>query len=493
MIGPNDLKYYVISDSSQKYDEINQRIIKFTKLYFFTMKNHSYQISQIENKINEYNVNGEVKIKQLLENQQNIIKELIKLINNFLLEKRNNEVVKKLEDQMKMDKFEKMEKIEKIDINENNLPLKIKNIITHNNVHSFVPSHYSLVKSGYNKNSFNVKERISINNSIENTKNPSANESIRSNYNKSTDDRISNKKILNQKKIIPLNVIAPKSGVEFNGALSFLNIKSSKQKGKKKIFRKFLNKDMNHTGNNTTKPAKKKIFKSMSTSEVTSSNKPNLINKSNLYLKINNINNKSNNHYNPHYYNMNNNYTIDEEKNDDIEKVPSIKQTINERQISISSNNANDNYGNLPHIFTKRKKRIKYRSCSGGRVLCTEREIKRSMVRVKSAKEIPLKTDFFLHTNSSFPPYTLTNYSTDKVDIPFNRRCNSTLNFFTGQYNFRIGENKSLKKFENEIFSAPYINNGKRIIPTKVTKGVLNSSYKILNKYEQKRFKNNFG
>ena len=126
-------------------------------------------------------------------------------------------------------------------------------------------------------------------------------------------------------------------------------------------------------------------------------------------------------------------------------------------------------------------------------MLCTEREIKRSMVRVKSAKEIPLKTDFFLHTNSSFPPYTLTNYSTDKVDIPFNRRCNSTLNFFTGQYNFRIGENKSLKKFENEIFSAPYINNGKRIIPTKVTKGVLNSSYKILNKYEQKRFKNNFG
>lgn len=88
MIGPNDLKYYVISDSSQKYDEINQIIIKFTKLYFFTMKNHSYQISQIENKINEYNVNGEVKIKQLLENQQNIIKELIKIINNFLLEKK---------------------------------------------------------------------------------------------------------------------------------------------------------------------------------------------------------------------------------------------------------------------------------------------------------------------------------------------------------------------------------------------------------------------
>lgn len=64
MIHQNDLKYYVISDSSKKYDEINQIIIKFTNL-FFTMKNHSYQISLIENKINEYNVNGEVKVKQL--------------------------------------------------------------------------------------------------------------------------------------------------------------------------------------------------------------------------------------------------------------------------------------------------------------------------------------------------------------------------------------------------------------------------------------------
>ena len=43
---------------------------------------------------------------------------------------------------------------------------------------------------------------------------------------------------------------------------------------------------------------------------------------------------------------------------------------------------------------------------------------------------------------------------------------------------------------DNEICSVPYINNGKRIIPTRYTKEVLNKSYKILNKYEQKRFKN---
>lgn len=58
---------------------------------------------------------------------------------------------------------------------------------------------------------------------------------------------------------------------------------------------------MNHTCNNSSKPAKKRLFKSMSTSEVTSSNKPNTINKNSLILKINNINSKANNHYNSHY------------------------------------------------------------------------------------------------------------------------------------------------------------------------------------------------
>ena len=83
MIGQNDLKYYIISDNTPKYNVVNNKIIKFTKLFFYTMKNHSYHITQIENKINEYNVKGEVKIKQLLENQQNIIKELIKIINEI--------------------------------------------------------------------------------------------------------------------------------------------------------------------------------------------------------------------------------------------------------------------------------------------------------------------------------------------------------------------------------------------------------------------------
>ena len=453
MNGQNNLKYYVISDISQKYDDINKKIINFTKLYFYTMKNHSYQIIQIENKLNEYNIKGEVKIKQLLENQQNIIKELIKIINNLLFERRNSQISKKLEEQIKIDSYQ----------------LKQNNILTNNNnnTHIFSKPFYPLGKSNNFKN--NLKEKRLHSN--ENMKNISTNETFRSNLTKSVDDKNA-KKILNQKKIVSLNVIAPKNGNEFNGALSFLNIKSSNT-NKKKIFGKFVNKETKKN----SKPLKHKIIKSMSTSEI--SYKPKVMNKNNLYLKTNNISND-----NPYYIINNNNYTIDEEKNDNIEPI----SLINERQNSIGSN-INENYGNLPHILTKRKKRIKYR---GAKILLTEKDNNRNMVRVKSAKEIPIKTEFYINTNSSYPNYNLNNSFMERNgNFSYNQRCNSSLCFFNGNTNYDLKESyKSIKKVENEVYSIPYINNGKRIIPTRFTKEVLNNSYKILNKYEQKRFKN---
>ena len=133
MNGHNDLKYYVISDITQKYVDINQKILNFTKLYFYTMKNHSYQITQIENKLNEYNIKGEVKIKQLLEKQQNIIKELIKIINNLLFESRNNEISKKLEEQIKIDSYQ----------------LKTRNLITNNNSHIFSKPYKNNIKNNF--------------------------------------------------------------------------------------------------------------------------------------------------------------------------------------------------------------------------------------------------------------------------------------------------------------------------------------------------------
>ena len=135
MMDVNDLKYYVISDITQKYNDINKKIIKFTKLYFYTKKNHSYQITQIENKLNEYNIKGKVKLKQLLENQQNIIKELIKIINNILKDIRNHENNK---------------------INENYIPLKKKDLII-SNLNIFDVPINSVTKSNYLNN--NTKKK----------------------------------------------------------------------------------------------------------------------------------------------------------------------------------------------------------------------------------------------------------------------------------------------------------------------------------------------
>lgn len=272
------------------------------------------------------------------------------------------------------------------------------------------------------------------------------------------------KKILNQKKVVALNVIAPKNGNEFHGTLSFLNIKSSNPNNKKKIFGKFLNKEK----------IKKIPKSSMSTSEI--SYKPKISNKNNIYLKITNISNN-----NPYY--INNNYTIDEEKNNNIEFI----SFINERQNSIGSSNINENYGNLPSILTKRKKRIKYRDRN---ILLTEKDNKKNIVRVKSAKEIPIKTEF-INTNSSINNFNINNISFEKNgNFSYNKRSNSSLFFFNSNSNDLKENYKSIKKVENEVYSMPYINNGKIIIPTRYTKEVLNSSYKILNKYEQKRFKN---
>ena len=87
MLNLNDLNSYIIFGNSIKYDDINQRIIQEAKTYYKTMKNHSYQLTQIENKLNEYNMKSRIKIKQLLQKQQDLIKELINIINQLLSSK----------------------------------------------------------------------------------------------------------------------------------------------------------------------------------------------------------------------------------------------------------------------------------------------------------------------------------------------------------------------------------------------------------------------
>ena len=93
MISKNALKNYIIFDNNNKYDEINGRIIKVTNLYFKVMKNYSFQLTQIENKLNEYNIKNDIKIKQLLQSQQGIIKDLINIINKILSYKVQTETI----------------------------------------------------------------------------------------------------------------------------------------------------------------------------------------------------------------------------------------------------------------------------------------------------------------------------------------------------------------------------------------------------------------
>ena len=443
MIGIKDLKYYIISDISQKYDEINKKIIKFTKLYFYTMKNHSIQLAQIENKLNEYSIKGEVKLKQLLENQQSIIKELIKIINNILIKIKNDETIHK---------------------NEDYIPLKQKNIIMNNNLHIFDLPNYNISKINYTKN--NIKEKRNISNNI--IKNIT-NETFRVHMNKSVEDKTNHNKLSNKKKIITLNITAQKNGNEYNETNN-----NSNQKKNKKIFDKFLNKEKQKE----TNILKQKMAKSNSTREI--SYNPKIYNK-NLYLKTNNINNISNiSTTNNNNYMNNNNYTIDEERNDNIEGI----SFFNERLNSLNSNNLNENYGILPHILTKRKKKIKYR-VKERKTLLTDKEInKNNLFQVKSAKEIPLNY-------SSFPIYFFTNSSSiDKnSEFSFNNRSNSALCFYNGNSNHIIRDNRGFKNIQSEIFSVPYINNGKRITPTRFTREVLQNSYKKLNKYEHKKLK----
>ena len=92
MLNDKELKNYLIIDNEKKYNEINQKIMQVTKTYFKTIKNHSFEITQIENKLNEYNLKSSIKIKQLLQNQQILIKELISFINKIITHKTSPEI-----------------------------------------------------------------------------------------------------------------------------------------------------------------------------------------------------------------------------------------------------------------------------------------------------------------------------------------------------------------------------------------------------------------
>ena len=446
----NELKSFVISDTSQKYEEINKKIIKFSKIYFALSKSNSSQFNKNRND------NNEINIKQLLDNQHNIIKELVKIINDILIEKINSEVVKKIEGQS-------------FDISDE--PLEQKSNTT--NICSV--SNYSIDKPYYKQ--YNIKEKlcepINNKNSIINKKNNINNinnnkksiKRIKNNLNKSVDENLIAKKLLNQKKIIPLNIITPRTDNEFSGALSFLNININNKVNNYKPYKKFTNYKIEP-------PSTKKVIKSYMNNLDISKNNP--------HIRTNNNNN--NNILSSHY--MNNNYTIDEEKLDK-------NSGNNEGQTSITShNNLEDE--NFPEAFNKRKQKIKYRmgnSHSGDK---DNRNIYHlnNLNKIKTLNNINSKVDYYLNTNSSFPNFNGSN-STERLDnIPYHhQRSNTAFNFFKSNFNNLLNKDNKflLKSSKSTLYSIPYINNGKVIKPSRFTKEIYNNSYLKITKYQKKR------
>ena len=420
----NELKDLVISDTTQKYEKINQKILKSSKIYFNIMKNYSSELISIEKKINNYFYFGEIKIKELLESQHIIIKELVQIINNILYEKINNDVIKRYEEQS-------------LDSED---PLFQKNIITNKNLKMFSNSSYSNNKSKHiNKNKKESKSKKEAKN---NTK-----KYIKNNTKNEYDNLIS-KKFHMQKEIIPLNIIFPKTNNEFNGALSFFNINTNKNINDFKLFENLPN---NKIKLSPKKPQIKTIFSYEKKNNIEAKDKisPN--------LRYNNINNIS-------YY-KNRNYTIDEE---------TINSRNNERQTSMTSNhNLDEDYGYSPEISLKKQK-IKYRSGSGN-LFDSDTNNKNNFSEYKN---IPIKREYFVN---SFPTFLDKN-----EEISFKKRSNTSFNFFKNNlYNENKDKNVLKKLSKNILYSVPYINNGKVNSPSKLTKKILDFSYKKLNKYNK--------
>ena len=426
MLNLNDLNSYVIYDDTKKYDKINQIIIEEAKNYYKTMKNHSYQITQIENKLNEYNIKSHINIKELLQRQQNIIKELVNIINHLL----------------------------------SSYITPDNNIIRNNNRNS----NNSIVKNKKNKNDKNInnfKVNTHLNNSIDKSQilllknsklnikkyfnNKNFNKPINS-VDRNLHKRNNNTKSITNKNIIPLNIVSLKSINDLKYNPDSININFF-DNNNNKFEKKYLNKQQIKK---EIEISNKKLFKSGSSSEISNKTK---INKNNLYIKTNEFGDSE------QFYR---NYTIDEEGNNLSFNYDQEKQSLLYNRTEID--------GNLPNLLSKPKiiKKTKYRS----------------------AKKIPLKEEYYLINNYTFTNFNFTNSTSNKSTGNLNNRNNSSTTVMNSNLN-RIFKNynNSQKKFEQQIYSMPYINNGIQIIPTRITKEVLSSSYKVLNKYKNKRNK----
>ena len=75
----------LIETNREKFSIVNNKISKTFKEYYNLVDTYSYEISYIENSINSFKPKKKFKIKNFIDNQQLLIKELVNIINNLLL------------------------------------------------------------------------------------------------------------------------------------------------------------------------------------------------------------------------------------------------------------------------------------------------------------------------------------------------------------------------------------------------------------------------
>ena len=405
--------------NKEEYKKINDKISTSFKDYFYLMKRCSYEINYIEEIINSCFVNKKFKIKNFIENQQLLIKDLVNIINTF--------------SQIQIYSNRDYSKTKK----------SMKELIRNNNTNV----NYLQQKSKTNDKQKNLDMSLILNNKIPKNK-------INTTY--------SNKK----ERIIKLNLDHANN---VNGDLSFLNIKIPRKKNIKinqsvKASGEIENNKVDHNFKND---CSKSSIKSSVTTNIVSTKNKSYINNSNSFISNNDINNVNNN-----YIKKNSNRTITSYNN---------KINLKKKKNSFKFCERNITYNSKSFSTTTNDKNRSTRSNKNN----SHNKIKIKYLNINS---IIKNNDSKYYTNindnsskrkrKSIQSSVLSDSVSD--DIPLIQEKNKS----------KSQVFKDIKKINNKKYE---IVRHFQITPNRLTKEMLNVSYSIINKYEQKRKKTSLG
>ena len=405
--------------NKDEYKKINDKLSTSFKDYFYLMKKCSYEINYIEEIINSCFVNKNFKIKNFIENQQLLIKDLVNIINTFS------------QIQMYSNRDSKNKK-------------SMKEVIRNNNTNV----NYLQKKGKTNDKQKNLDMNLILNNKIPKNK-------INTNN--------SNKK----ERIIKLNLDQTNN---VNGNLSFLNIKIPRKKNIKinQSVKASGEIDYNKVDHNFKNDCSKSSIKSSVTTNIVSTKNKSYINNSSSFISNNDINNVNNNNY--------------------------IKKNSNR---TITSYNNKINLKKTKNSFRLCERNITYNSKSFSTITNDKNRSTRSN-KNKSHNKIKIK---YLNINNILKNNDSKYFTNINDNSSKRKRKSIQTSVLNDSVSDDIPINLEKNKNKSQIFqNIKKINNKKyeivrqfQITPNRLTKEMLNVSYSIINKYEQKRKKTSLG